>query len=270
MGQLRIVRHEEDSIQPSDMTAKRAAEIDAKVRESVSDFIEVGRMIMEFRDGRGWLHLDPPLNTFEEWLKDRTGYAASSGQELVRLSLIGTAIKSGTRHAGFHPTYRQMMVLERAKNDGASLCKFLNKRGVHRRLFGDNEPYHGSDGKAAAEIVEAEDNLLEMVVTEFEKRKATAASPEKFHLTGAMVARLLPPLWNPGTKVAPTWMGRRRQRVDRMVDYLDDLGEWDWDTVKDSDKWDAPQAKQLAKSLAAARESIKVIERELRRVGISV
>jgi hypothetical protein len=73
-------------------TIDAAKELDKRIRECLRDYVQLGKLLMEMRDGQSY-RLVGPYDTFEDYCKDVEGLAYRPAQRKIQAYLVHKAIE---------------------------------------------------------------------------------------------------------------------------------------------------------------------------------
>jgi len=164
----------------------KATDWDKRVTEVIRDFVQLGELLIEGRDGQYYRELG--YDTFEDYCKSKQGLSIRHSSNVIRSSLVYKAIASGLGGTKVPP--RLPETLEHVRQIGAMASVNVEKRKVTTK-----------DGKARTieqpvgiKNPQALADQWTKTVSEFEKRKAKAeksgTKPPTF--SGKFVRNLLP------------------------------------------------------------------------------
>lgn len=256
----------------------RAKELDRKIRECIRDYVDLGKHLMEMRDGQQYRLLGP-YDTFEDYVKDVEGLSYSVAQEKIKHYLVHTSIVSilGPEISG--PTVEHQVRML-TKHDTA-IAKFKTERREVKTKGGQKRvvevPVAVSNPKKVAEqwaaIVKEHEKAVERAKVAHEKKVEDAkaigkpAPPfKKPPLSGNFVVNSLPPQYQPPAKVKADMHEFTKQvnNIAKAAEILDGyLGH------ENQAKWDRavamPHRKQLDAGVRAmiiqdADEAIEILE----------
>jgi len=239
-------------------TIDAAKELDKRIRECLRDYVQLGKLLMEMRDGQSY-RLVGPYDTFEDYCKDVEGLAYTTAREKIQAYLVHRAIEEYLGDNLLAPRIetqvRQLFIHEN------SIAKFKTERRIVQKRDGTNTtvevPVAVANPKKVADqwaaIVKAHEAVVarsERLHQEKVEKAQEAGESEPVYrrpkLTGNFVVNELPNEYQPARKTSGEahYFVRWISSVMKGVEAIEKLNE-------DEERWERlianPDRKKLTK-----------------------
>jgi hypothetical protein len=241
-------------------TIDAAKELDKRIRECLRDYVQLGKLLMEMRDGQSY-RLVGPYDTFEDYCKDVEGLAYSTAREKIQAYLVHKAIEENLG-AGIPAPKIESQVTQFYRHEG-SIAKFKTEKRIVEKRDGTKtsvevpvavaNPKKVADQWAAiVKAHEAVDARSERLHQEKVEKAQEAGESEPVYrrpkLTGNFVVNELPNEYQPARKTSGEahHFVRWISSVMKGVEAIEKLDE-------DQERWERlianPDRKKLTKSV---------------------
>lgn len=224
----------------------KAKELDQKIRECVRDYVQLGKLLMDMRDGQAYRLLGP-YSTFEEYVKDIEGLAITVAQLKIKAYLVHKAIEENAGPSLNGPgTEEQVKQLFRHET---AIAKFKTEKRIVTTKDGEQRtvevPVAVSNPKKVAEqwaaIVKSHESAIERAKVAYEKKVQDATETGKPlppflkpPLSGKFVVNNLPTEHQPVAKVKSDahvftrLIGDIAKKAEELDGYLGQDNEVKW------------------------------------------
>ena len=241
-------------------TIDEAKELDKRIRECLRDYVQLGKLLMEMRDGQSY-RLVGPYDTFEDYSKDVEGLHFSTACDKIRAYLVHNAIVQNIG-SGISEPKIESQVTQLYRHDGA-IARFKTEKrtvttrdGIERAV---EVPVAVANPKKVADqwaaIVKAHEAVVarsERLHQEKVEKAQEAGESEPVYrrpkLTGNFVVNELPNEYQPARKTSGEahHFVRWISSVMKGVESIEKLDE-------DQERWERlianPDRKKLTKSV---------------------
>ena len=112
-------------------TIDAAKELDKRIRECLRDYVQLGKLLMDMRDGQSY-RLVGPYDTFEDYCKDVEGLAYRTAQDKIIAYLVHKAIEENLG-SDFSPPSLEVQVRQFFAHENAIARFKTEKRTVTTR-----------------------------------------------------------------------------------------------------------------------------------------
>jgi hypothetical protein len=241
-------------------TIDAAKELDKRIRECLRDYVQLGKLLMEMRDGQSY-RLVGPYDTFEDYCKDVEGLAYTTAQLKIKAYLVHAAIEQNLGPTLIGPSL-ECQVKQLYYHDGAIARFKTEKRTVTTRDGTERTvevPVAVANPKKVADqwaaIVKAHEAVVarsERLHQEKVEKAQEAGQSEPVYrrpkLTGNFVVNELPNEYQPARKTSGEahHFVRWISSVMKGVEAIEKLDE-------DQERWERlianPDRKKLTKSV---------------------
>jgi len=222
-----------------------AKDLDKRIRECIRDYVQLGKLLMEMRDGQAY-RLVGPYDTFEDYCKDVEGLAVTVAQRKIKAYLVQSAIEANVGLPNGGPSL-ETQVRQFFEHEGA-IAKFkTEKRSVTTKdgqVRSVEVPVAVANPKKVAEqwaaIVKAHEAVVarsEMLHKEkVEKAVESGTEPPPYRrpkLTGNFVVNELPREYQPARKASSDahyfvrWISTVMKGVEAIEKMREDPARWD-------------------------------------------
>lgn len=237
---LRVVGELIDNV-----TIDAAKDLDKRIRECLRDYVQLGKLLMEMRDGQAY-RLVGPYDTFEDYCKDVEGLHFSTACMKIRAYLVHKAIVENLGSTKVEPNI-ESQVRQFFEHDGA-IAKFKTERRIVEKRDGTKTsvevPVAVANPKKVADqwaaIVKAHEAVVarsERLHAEKVERAKEAGEPPPIYrrpkLTGNFVVNELPREYQPARKTSGEahhfvrWVGSVMKGVEAIEKMAEEEGKWD-------------------------------------------
>lgn len=238
-----------------------AKELDKRIRECLRDYVQLGKLLMEMRDGQSY-RLVGPYDTFEDYCKDVEGLAYTVAREKIRAYLVHKAIEENSG-IGIPMPGIESQVAKFFAHDGA-IAKFKTEKRVVTTKDGQDRtvevPVAVANPKKVADqwaaIVKAHEAVVarseRLHAEKVEKAKEDGGQTPVYRrpkLTGNFVVNELPREYQPARKTSGEahhfvrWIGRVMKGVE-SIEKMKEEGIEKWDRLVAN-----PDRKKLTKTV---------------------
>lgn len=242
------------------VTINAAKELDKRIRECLRDYVQLGKLLMEMRDGQAY-RLVGPYDTFEDYCKDVEGLNITDAQRKVKAYLVHKAIEENLGREISLPSL-EYQVKQLYFHDGA-IARFKTETRIVEKRDGTKTsvevPVAVANPKKVADqwaaIVKAHEAVVartERLHQEKVEQAKEAGEPEPVYrrpkLTGNFVVNELPREYQPARKTSGEahHFVRWISSVMKGVEAIEKLGE-------DQERWERlianPDRKKLTKAV---------------------
>lgn len=241
-------------------TIDAAKELDKRIRECLRDYVQLGKLLMEMRDGQSY-RLVGPYDTFEDYCKDVEGLAYRVAQRKIQSYLVHKAIEENLGSTLVPPSMEHQ-VKQLYLHDGA-IARFKTEKRIVEKRDGTKTsvevPVAVANPKKVADqwaaIVKAHEAVVarsERLHQEKVEKAQEAGESEPVYrrpkLTGNFVVNELPNEYQPARKTSGEahHFVRWISSVMKGVEAIEKLDE-------DQERWERlianPDRKKLTKSV---------------------
>jgi hypothetical protein len=242
-------------------TINAAKELDKRIRECLRDYVQLGKLLMDMRDGQAY-RLVGPYDTFEDYCKDVEGLCVVGARRKIQAYLVHKAIEDNLGEKIITPSL-EYQVQQFFVHDGA-IAKFKTEKRVVTTKDGHERtvevPVAVSNPKKVADqwaaIVKAHEAVVarseRLHAQKVEKAKEAGEQPPVYRrpkLTGNFVVNELPREYQPARKTSGEahhfvrWIGSVMKGVEAIEKMKEDGAE----------KWERlvanPDRKKLTKTV---------------------
>jgi hypothetical protein len=224
----------------------KAKELDQKIRECVRDYVQLGKLLMDMRDGQSYRLLGP-YSTFEEYVKDIEGLAITVAQLKIKAYLVHKAIEENLGPQ-IHGPRTEYQVAQLFRHETA-IAKFRTEKRIVEKADGTKTPIEVpvavSNPKRVAEqwasIVKSHEAAVERAKVAYEKKVQDATETGrplppflKPPLSGKFVVNSLPTEHQPVAKVKSDahvftrLVGDIAKKAEELDGYLGQENEVKW------------------------------------------
>lgn len=253
---LRVVGELIDNV-----TIDAAKELDKRIRECLRDYVQLGKLLMEMRDGQAY-RLVGPYDTFEDYCKDVEGLAYRTAQDKIAAYLVHKAIETNLG-SEISPPGLEYQVRQFFAHDGA-IAKFKTEKRTVTTKDGQARtvevPVAVANPKKVADqwaaIVKAHEAVVarseRLHAEKVERAKEAGEQPPVYRrpkLTGNFVVNELPREYQPARKTSGEahhfvrWIGSVMKGVE-AIEKLREDGTEKWDRLVAN-----PDRKKLTKTV---------------------
>jgi hypothetical protein len=238
-----------------------AKELDKRIRECLRDYVQLGKLLMEMRDGQAY-RLVGPYDTFEDYCKDVEGLAYTTAQYKIKAYLVHTAIEQNLGPTFVGPSI-ESQIRQFFEHDGA-IARFKTEKRVLTTKDGQERtvevPVAVSNPKKVADqwaaIVKAHEAVVarsERLHEEKVEQAKTEGKPiptyRRPKLTGNFVVNELPSEYQPERKTSGEahhfvrWIGTVMKGVE-AIEKMREQGDEKWNRLVAN-----PDRKKLTKTV---------------------
>lgn len=238
-----------------------AKELDKRIRECLRDYVQLGKLLMEMRDGQAY-RLVGPYDTFEDYCKDVEGLAYSVARRKIQAYLVYKAIEENLGAPIGVPSI-EAQVRQFFEHDG-SIAKFKTERRIVEKRDGTKtsvevpvavaNPKKVADQwaaivKAHEAVVARSKRLHEEKVEQAKTEGRPVPAYRRPKLTGNFVVNELPTEYQPERKTSGEahhfvrWIGSVMKGVE-SIEKMREQGSEKWDRLVAN-----PDRKKLTKSV---------------------
>jgi len=241
-------------------TIDAAKELDKRIRECLRDYVQLGKLLMEMRDGQSY-RLVGPYDTFEDYCKDVEGLAYTTAQYKIKAYLVHSAIEQNLGPTKVGPSI-ESQVRQFFEHENA-IAKFKTEKRIVEKRDGTKTsvevPIAVANPKKVADqwaaIVKAHEAVVarsqRLHQEKVEKAQEAGQSEPVYRrpkLTGNFVVNELPNEYQPARKTSGEahHFVRWISSVMKGVEAIEKLDE-------DQERWERlianPDRKKLTKSV---------------------
>jgi hypothetical protein len=238
-----------------------AKELDKRIRECLRDYVQLGKLLMEMRDGQSY-RLVGPYDTFEDYCKDVEGLAYSTAREKITAYLVHRAIEENLGDKNLAPS-TEAQVRQLFIHDGA-IAKFKTEKRVIEKRDGTKTPVEvpvavsnpkkvadqwAAIVKAHEAVVARSERLHEEKVEQAKTEGKPAPTYRRPKLTGNFVVNELPSEYQPERKTSGEahhfvrWIGSVMKGVE-AIEKMREQGDEKWNRLVAN-----PDRKKLTKTV---------------------
>lgn len=226
------------------VTINAAKELDKRIRECLRDYVQLGKLLMEMRDGQAY-RLVGPYDTFEDYCKDVEGLAYTTAQYKIKAYLVHSAIEQNLGPTKVGPSI-ESQVRQFFKHENA-IARFKTERRIVEKRDGTKTsvevPVAVANPKKVADqwaaIVKAHEAKIarsERLHQEKVEKAREAGEPEPVYrrpkLTGTFVVNELPNEYQPARKTSGEahhfvrWISSVMKGVEAIEKLDEDQERW--------------------------------------------
>jgi hypothetical protein len=241
-------------------TIDAAKELDKRIRECLRDYVQLGKLLIEMRDGQSY-RLVGPYDTFEDYCKDVEGLAYTTAQYKIKAYLVHSAIEQNLGPTKVGPSI-ESQVRQFFEHENA-IAKFKTEKRIVEKRDGTKTsvevPIAVANPKKVADqwaaIVKAHEAVVarsqRLHQEKVEKAQEAGQSEPVYRrpkLTGNFVVNELPNEYQPARKTSGEahHFVRWISSVMKGVEAIEKLDE-------DQERWERlianPDRKKLTKSV---------------------
>lgn len=238
-----------------------AKDLDKRIRECLRDYVQLGKLLMEMRDGQSY-RLVGPYDTFEDYCKDVEGLHVTTARDKIAAYLVHRSIEENLG-TGFPAPSLESQVAQLYRHDGA-IAKFKTEKRVVTTKDGQDRtvevPVAVANPKKVADqwaaIVKAHEARVarseRLHAEKVERAKEAGEVPPAYRrpkLTGSFVVDELPREYQPARKTSGEahhfvrWIGRVMKGVE-SIEKMKEEGIEKWDRLVAN-----PDRKKLTKTV---------------------
>jgi len=226
-------------------TIDAAKELDKRIRECLRDYVQLGKLLMDMRDGQSY-RLVGPYDTFEDYCKDVEGLAYRTAQDKIIAYLVHKAIEENLG-SDFSPPSLEVQVRQFFAHENAIARFKTEKRTVTTRDGTERTvevPVAVANPKKVADqwaaIVKAHEAVvarLERLHQEKVEKAQQAGESEPVYrrpkLTGNFVVNELPNEYQPARKTSGEahhfvrWISSVMKGVEAIEKLDEDQERWE-------------------------------------------
>jgi hypothetical protein len=226
-------------------TIDAAKELDKRIRECLRDYVQLGKLLMEMRDGQSY-RLVGPYDTFEDYCKDVEGLHVTTAQEKIKHYLVHKAIEENLGPEKSGPSLEcQVRMLTKHEN---AIAKFKTEKRIVEKRDGTKTsvevPVAVANPKKVADqwaaIVKAHEAVVarsERLHQEKVEKAQEAGESEPVYrrpkLTGNFVVNELPNEYQPARKTSGEahhfvrWISSVMKGVEAIEKLDEDQERWE-------------------------------------------